>query len=52
MGKSMWIVWTFLAIILIIGNLLILLRTAKKPKVPDMVKPQPYEAENDDNSAW
>ena len=35
-----------LAILLIIGNALILLRTAKTPKIPDRVKPRPYEDEN------
>ena len=40
----------FLAVILIIGSALILLRTAKKPKVPDSVKAQPYQ--DDEGSGW
>lgn len=39
-----------LAGVLIVGNLMILLRTAKKPKVPPDVKAQPYE--DDDESGW
>jgi len=36
-----------LAVVLIIGSALILLRTAKTPKIPDSVKAQPYEDEDD-----
>jgi NADH:ubiquinone oxidoreductase subunit 3 (subunit A) len=36
-----------LAVVLIIGTALILLRTAKTPKIPDSVKVQPYEDEDD-----
>ena len=47
----MWMyIIIFLALIVIVGNLLILLRTAKKPKIPENVKPQPYEDEDD--SGW
>jgi hypothetical protein len=36
-----------LAVVLIIGSALILLRTAKIPKIPDNVKAQPYDDEDD-----
>lgn len=36
------------AVIMIIGSALILLRTAKIPKIPDSVKPQPYNNKEDD----
>jgi hypothetical protein len=32
-----------LAILIVVGNALILLRTAKTPRIPPGVKPQPYE---------
>jgi len=38
-----------LVVAIILGNLMILLRTAKKPKVPDSVKPKPYR---DDDESW
>jgi uncharacterized membrane protein len=49
----MEIFWVILVIVLIVvvGNWLILLRTAKKPKVPDSVKPKPYK-EDDDEDDW
>lgn len=40
----------FLAVILIIGSALILLKTAKSPKVPDSVKSRPYR--DNDESGW
>lgn len=40
-----WIVLV-LVILVVAGNASILLRTAKKPRIPDGVKPQPY-AEDD-----
>lgn len=47
----MWVYLViFLVLLFIIGNALVLLRTAKKPKVPESVKPQPYE--DDDESEW
>jgi hypothetical protein len=39
-------IFLLLAVIIIAGNALILLRTAKKPKLPKSVRPQPYG--NDD----
>lgn len=40
----MTLFWIFLTLVIIIvlGNALTLLRTAKKPKIPEGVKPQPY----------
>jgi hypothetical protein len=41
--------WIFLvlALALMIGNALVLLRTAKKPEIPEGVKPQPYRDDDD-----
>ena len=38
---TFWIILA-LVIIIVLGNALTLLRTAKKPKIPEGVKPQPY----------
>jgi multisubunit Na+/H+ antiporter MnhF subunit len=40
----MTLFWIFLAlaVLLMVGNALTLLRTAKRPKLPEGVKPQPY----------
>jgi hypothetical protein len=38
-----------LVVAIILGNLMVLLRTAKKPKIPDSVKPKPYK---DDDENW
>ena len=47
----MWVYLIIFAVLMfIIGNALVLLRTANKPKVPDSVKPQPYQ--DDDESGW
>ncbi len=47
----MWVYLVILLVLLfIVGNALVLLRTAKKPKVPESVKPQPYE--DDEDSGW
>lgn len=40
----------FLAFVLIIGSALILLRTAKKPKLSNSVKAKPYQ--DDEDSGW
>lgn len=50
-GKHMMmaVLFIFLAVVLIIGSALILLRTAKQPKLPDSVKVQPYQ---DDEDGW
>ncbi len=39
-----------LAMLLIIGNALILLRTAKKPKVPESFRPR--SDDEDEDSGW
>jgi hypothetical protein len=43
--------WFFLvlAIVLVLGNALTLLRTAKKPPIPEGVKPKPYNKDDEDN---
>jgi hypothetical protein len=46
----MWIVLFIIALLFVLGGALILLRSAKIPKIPDKVKPQPYQ--NDDDSGW
>ncbi|WP_174624890.1 hypothetical protein [Candidatus Methylobacter favarea] len=45
----MWIVLFIIACMFVLGNALILLRTAKKPKIPDNVKAQPYDNNNSSN---
>lgn len=45
---------TFIAIfiivlVMVVGGLLVLLRTAKKPHIPDSVKPRDYE---DGDNGW
>ena len=44
----MMLFWIFLALVILVvaGNAFILLRTAKKPRIPAGVKPQPYEDED------
>lgn len=46
----MWLVFFIVALLFVLGNALILFRTAKTSKVPDNVKAQPYE--KDDSSGW
>jgi hypothetical protein len=45
----MTLFWIFLilVIVLVVGNALILLRTARKPHLPEGVRPQPYGDEED-----
>ncbi len=49
---AMGMFWLFLTllIVLVLGNALTLLRTAKKPKIPEGVKPKPYK--DDDEAGW
>jgi hypothetical protein len=44
--------WIFLVLVIIIvlGNALVLLRTAKKPKIPEGAKPKPYT--DDEEGGW
>jgi hypothetical protein len=43
----MWIVLFIIALLFVLGSALILLRSAKMPKIPDNVKAQPYEEDED-----
>jgi len=45
----MWILLFILALMFVLGSALILLRSAKKPKIPGHLKAQPYR---DDDSDW
>lgn len=45
----MWLVFFIVAILFVLGNALLLLRSAKAPKLPDSIKPQPYDQ---DDSGW
>ena len=38
-----------IVLIVVVGNALLLLRTAKKPKIPDSVKAKPYD---DEEGGW
>ena len=42
----MWIVLFIVALLFVLGGALILLRSAKMPKIPDNVKSQPYDEDN------
>jgi hypothetical protein len=46
----MTLFWIILGLvfILVTGNALVLLRTAKKPRIPQGVKPQPYDSDEED----
>ncbi len=44
----MWVLLFLAALAFVLGGALILLRTAKTPKIPDTVKAQPYEDKSDD----
>jgi hypothetical protein len=46
----MWLIFFIVALLFVLGNALILLRSANTSKIPDTVKPQPYD--NDDASGW
>jgi multisubunit Na+/H+ antiporter MnhF subunit len=48
----MTLFWIVLAAVVavVLGNALILLRTAKKPDIPDSVRPKPYR--DDDEGGW
>ncbi len=39
----MWIVVFIIALLFVLGSALMLLRSARMPKIPDNVKTQPYE---------
>ena len=46
---KMWIVLFIVAVLFVLGSALILLRSAKTPKIPDNVKSQPYDKDNSDD---
>ncbi len=43
----MWIIVFIIAILFVLGGLLMLLRSAKMPVIPDSVKAQSYEDDDD-----
>ncbi|MEN8259404.1 MAG: hypothetical protein ABFS02_02255 [Pseudomonadota bacterium] len=45
------VLFILIAVVLIGGSAMVLLRTAKKPKIPDSVKPKPYDKDSD-SSGW
>jgi len=45
----MWIVLFIVVVLFVLGSALILLRSAKIPKIPDNVKSQPYDDDNSDD---
>jgi len=45
----MWIVLFIVALLFVLGGALILLRSAKMPKIPDNVKLQPYDEDKFDD---
>jgi NADH:ubiquinone oxidoreductase subunit 3 (subunit A) len=45
----MWIVLFIVVVLFVLGSALILLRSAKMPKIPDNVKSQPYEKDDSDD---
>jgi hypothetical protein len=45
----MWIILFIVALLFVLGSALILLRSANIPKVPDNVKPQPYDQDEKDD---
>ncbi|MDD1614425.1 MAG: hypothetical protein LUP98_07195 [Methylococcaceae bacterium] len=45
----MWKVLFIVAVLFVLGSALILLRSAKIPKIPDDVKSQPYDEDNSDD---
>lgn len=45
----MWVLLFLAALVFVLGGALILLRSAKTPKIPDTVKAQPYEEDKSDD---
>jgi hypothetical protein len=45
----MWIVLFVVALLFVLGGALILLRSAKMPKISDNVKSQPYDEDNSED---
>jgi|GEM_PF-292917 hypothetical protein len=44
----MWVILFVIALLFVLGGALILLRTARMPKIPKNVKSQPYEEDRED----
>jgi len=44
----MWIIVFIVALLFVLGSALLLLRSAKIPKIPDHIKSQPYQDDDDD----
>ncbi len=44
----MWILLFILALMFVLGSALILLRSANTPKIPDHLKAQPYQDDDND----
>jgi len=44
--NEMWIILFIVAVILVLGSALLLLRTAELPKIPDTAKSLPYDDDN------
>jgi len=45
-ADGMWIVLFIVVVLFVLGSALMLLRSAKIPKIPDNVKAQPYEEDD------
>lgn len=43
----MWIILFIIALLFVLGSALILFRTAKLPKIPENLKAQPYQDDDD-----
>ncbi|MGZ5027032.1 MAG: hypothetical protein ACXWE9_07030 [Methylobacter sp.] len=43
----MWVILFIVALLFVLGSALILLRSAKIPRIPDHIKAQPYEEDDD-----
>ncbi|MDD5034347.1 MAG: hypothetical protein PHE55_06275 [Methylococcaceae bacterium] len=41
--------WFMLLLVVVVGNAMVLLRTAKRPNIPDSVKPKPYRDDEEDD---
>jgi hypothetical protein len=46
---EMWIVLFIVALLFVLGSALMLLRSAKMPRIPDNVKSQPYGEDKPDD---
>ncbi|MDD2722822.1 MAG: hypothetical protein PHH59_02200 [Methylovulum sp.] len=47
----MWIIIFIVALLFVLGGALLLLRSAKTPKIPKQLKPQAYD-DDDDDGGW